>query len=209
MDEQRDIWIVSADGGGPRKVTDHPANDIHPAFSPDGSELAFVSDRDGVDHIWVAPLEEGHRIGEPRQLSRGEASHLFPVWSPDGDRIACRVETANSVEAAVIDARSGSETTWITDGATVHRVQWTASGDELLVSGAWGTPRVTIRYVSIADGRSRAFEPGIDLGLSEFETGNFSCDSSGRIVAYEVHERTGDIWLAEVDLQRRWGVPWS
>ena len=208
VDEQREIWVVPVGSGAPQRVTDHPANEVHPAFSPDGSMLAFVSDRDGVDHIWAAPLEEGPRIGEATRLTRGDASHLFPVWSPDGTRIAFVVEGGYANEVAVVEVRGESEPLFVTDGAGARRVQWAPSGDELLVGGAWGTDRVTLRLVSIGDGSTRPLGPPLDLGAADLESHIFGWDASGRILAYGVSEKKGDIWLAETDLGRRWGVPW-
>jgi Tol biopolymer transport system component len=208
VDEQRDIWMVPAAGGPPRRITDDPANEVHPAFSPDGSTLAFVSDRGGSDQVWVAPLAGDQLLGEPRLVTPDEVSHLFPAWSPDGTRIACVIEAGYGREVAVFGVDSGSEAPWLSDGVDAHRVQWAASGDELLVAGTWGSDRVTVRLLSIGDGRSRPLEPALDLGTSGLESLSFAWDGAGRIVAYEVYERVGDLWLAETDLGRRWGAPW-
>ncbi len=52
--------------------------------SPDGTRIAFVSDRDGWDHLYVVPTEGG----TPTQLTKGEFEAWRPTWSPDGKRIA-------------------------------------------------------------------------------------------------------------------------
>jgi len=208
VDGRRDIWIVPTVGGTPQRITDHPANDIHPAFSPDGSTLAFVSDRNGVDHVWLASIGEGWRLGEPRQLTRGSSSHLFPLWSPDGNRIACMIERDNTDDIAVFDIRLEAEPVFVSTGANATRLQWSSAGDELLVSASWGTDQVSLKFVSIRDGSTRPFEPALDLGPADLETHNFSWDAAGRIVAYEVSEKKGEVWLTETDLGRRWGAPW-
>jgi Tol biopolymer transport system component len=59
--------------------------DSQPAYSPDGSMLAFVSDRSGNENLWVA-----HSDGtEPRQLSTLDDNSVFisPAWSADGKSI--------------------------------------------------------------------------------------------------------------------------
>lgn len=62
-----------------------PGRDRQPAFSPDGRQVAFASDRSGSFEIWAAHLDGG----APRQLTRlGEPATGWPSWSPDGLRIA-------------------------------------------------------------------------------------------------------------------------
>ena len=47
FEQQRDIWTLDVGGGVPNQVTEDPAFDIHPSFSPDGSRIVFVSQRGG------------------------------------------------------------------------------------------------------------------------------------------------------------------
>jgi hypothetical protein len=49
----------------------------------------------------------------------------------------------------------------------------------------------------------RPFDPAVDFGSDEFGAGMFGLDAEGRILAHEVIERRGDVWLAETDLGRR------
>jgi Tol biopolymer transport system component/tRNA A-37 threonylcarbamoyl transferase component Bud32 len=55
---QRDIWTVPAGGGEPVRVTNDPAIDWSPAWSPDGHFLYFVSDRSGAFNLWRVPIDE-------------------------------------------------------------------------------------------------------------------------------------------------------
>jgi TolB protein len=48
-----EIYVVASDGSGLRRLTDNPANDGLPTWSPDGKALAFVSDRGGAWAVWV------------------------------------------------------------------------------------------------------------------------------------------------------------
>lgn len=49
----RDIYVMDSDGQNPRNLTNHPANDWHPSWSPSGARLAFTSNRDGTFGIYV------------------------------------------------------------------------------------------------------------------------------------------------------------
>lgn len=85
MDEEENayrsaIYCVPTGGGEPRRLTTGPKQDTAPAWSPDGTRLAFVSDRAGKPQVFVLDL----RGGEARQLTDAEEGAGGPQWSPDG-----------------------------------------------------------------------------------------------------------------------------
>src|SRR6185503_2273483 len=50
-----DIWIANEDGSEVRRLTDHTARDVYPRFSPDGTLIAFSSNREGNNNLYVVP----------------------------------------------------------------------------------------------------------------------------------------------------------
>ena len=82
-----DLFLLPIEGGEATAITSGSAWDMQPRFSPDGSEIAFTSDRDGGDNIWVIGTDGGNA----RQISK-ESFRLpnHPAWSPDGEFIAAR-----------------------------------------------------------------------------------------------------------------------
>ena len=91
LDGTARVVVVGIDGGT-RFLTDEHADVESPAWSPDGREIAYVSDRESDRHdrvyrgdVWVCAADGS---GEPRKLtsSTGPVSH--PCWSPDGATIA-------------------------------------------------------------------------------------------------------------------------
>ena len=91
LSEERDqylsnIWVVAADGGTPRRLTSGDKRDGAPRWSPDGTRLAFVSQRQAQKHpqLYVMSLEGGESV-RLTELAQGVAD---PVWSPDGRRLA-------------------------------------------------------------------------------------------------------------------------
>lgn len=54
-----DIWVMSANGGDQRAVTDDSGNDGHATWSPDGQRIAFLSDRSGTFELWTVSLDGG------------------------------------------------------------------------------------------------------------------------------------------------------
>ena len=82
-----DLYLLPVGGGDAEALTNGMAWDMMPRFSPDGSEIAFISDRSGGDNVWTIPGDGG----EPRQISREDFRLVNnPVWSPDGRFIAAR-----------------------------------------------------------------------------------------------------------------------
>lgn len=124
-----EIYILSLTGiQDPIRLTDHPGADSSPAWSPNGRQIAFVSDRSGDDEIWIANLDNpGERF---RNLSLSPAaSDRLPAWSPDGTQVAwsntrdglaniyVRLADPSAPRAEVVGA--GSRPAWSPDGQGV------------------------------------------------------------------------------------------
>ena len=75
---------MDADSSSPRNLTQDPAKDVRPAWSPDGRRIAFVSGRDRQSEIYVMNADGSGK----RNLTRNRAKDDLPTWSPDGRRIA-------------------------------------------------------------------------------------------------------------------------
>ncbi|MFB3826802.1 MAG: protein kinase [Bryobacteraceae bacterium] len=76
----QDIWVQQIAGGGALRLTRHPAVDMNPSFSPDGSRIVFQSSRDGGGIYIVSTLG-----GEERCIAPGGVD---PQFSPDGSTVA-------------------------------------------------------------------------------------------------------------------------
>jgi Tol biopolymer transport system component len=83
-DGNYEIYIMNADGSGQTRLTNTPAEDRYPSWSPDGRRIAFASDRDGNMEIYVMNADGS---GQTR-LTNTPAYDGDPTWSPDGTRIA-------------------------------------------------------------------------------------------------------------------------
>lgn len=77
------LWTLDLARGRAGQLVLSNASDIHPRWSPDGSRLAFSSNRTGRYEIWTVAADGG----DPRQVTDGPGDKTWPVWSPDGGRI--------------------------------------------------------------------------------------------------------------------------
>ena len=82
------LWIVSIDGGEPRRLTGARASDTSPRWSPDGRTIAFISDRGGSSQVWTIDPSGG----EARQVTELPVDLDNVEWSPDGSRLAFSAE---------------------------------------------------------------------------------------------------------------------
>jgi dipeptidyl aminopeptidase/acylaminoacyl peptidase len=79
-----DIWIVSVDGGKPKRLTNSPKQDRHARWSPDGKWIVFESNRGGDFQVYLIAADGGEAI----KLTSISTEAQQPVWSPNGKQIA-------------------------------------------------------------------------------------------------------------------------
>ena len=193
VEDQRDVYIVPIDGVSPVQFTNDPASDIQPGWSPDGSQLAFTSDRDGLFHIWVAPVANGRPAGPAQRITRGQAREMAPEWSPDGAWIAYTAEPTASTGDVWVTRSDGSGTPQrVTTGAGALRVRW-VKPDQMMVSGSWGAATLSVRYVDPFTGAVTVPSPPIVFG-DDPAMSDFDVDMTHGRVAFGRVTRTGNIW---------------
>ena len=119
------------------QLTAYEGFESEPAFSPDGNQVAFVWNRDGVNSdIYLRLIG----AGQPVQLTSTPELESSPAWSPDGRWIAFLRSTSPNANAAlfVIPSIGGAEHKIAesgTAGVIVGTVRWSPHSEQLLVSG--------------------------------------------------------------------------
>jgi len=88
VDGTGDIWIIDwqrGEQGVPTRLTLDPANDINPVWSPDGTRVAFSSDRNGSMDVFVM---NANGVGEAEPLLTSQSQEMVEAWSRDGQYLA-------------------------------------------------------------------------------------------------------------------------
>jgi Tol biopolymer transport system component len=215
-----EIYVVNADGSGLRRLAHgiapalqagapSPGLASHPAWSPDGRRIAFVSNRDGNHDIFVVDADGGGL----RNLTRSRRNHRSlqwwgpdgPQWSPDGRTIAFRSDRDGNDEIYVVNA-DGTELRRLThnsksDGGPL----WSPDGRRILFWRSNNPPGYGIRgdvWVMNADGSG-------ERNLTRNAAHPFATDSSpawspdGRKILF-VSDRdgNGEVYVMNADGSR-------
>ena len=139
---QLDLWAIGVGESTPLRLTNHPADDRDPAWSPDGQRLAFASNRDGNWELYILDVASGAIT----RLTYTPGFEGAPTWSPDSAYIAFEgyTQPSQDLDIYVISSdpgRAGSE------GAL--RVTYAPGPD---IEPAWSPQGRQIAYTSVRDG---------------------------------------------------------
>jgi Tol biopolymer transport system component len=164
------LYVFSGIGGEKRisvtQLTRNTADDRYPAWSPDGSKIAFQSDRDGNSEIYVMNAD-GTNV---TKLTSNTAEDRTPAWSPDGCKIAfasdrdieCGIYVMDTDGTNVIPLTSHAaldcNPKWSPDGSKITFQSDRDGNSEIYVMNADGT-NVTKLTSNTAEDRTPAWSP--------------------------------------------------
>lgn len=104
-DGATDMYQINPDGSGLGRLTDDPAIESHPRWSPDRSRIAFVSNHTGLDQIYLMSATD-YQLTQLTDLPSG-ATGL--TWSPDSTQIAFVETEPESGAILIVDTETGAE----------------------------------------------------------------------------------------------------
>ena len=148
---QEDLFVARVDGAEYRRLTDDPFRDRGPLWAPDGSRIAFYSDRSGIYDLWTI-RPDGSALAP---LTQGAGIAGFPIWAPDGKTIAFGFQTWHILSVGGRPASAYPPQPAISRTEQFQPMSWSSNGGRLAGIVVNGSTAV----VTIYDFASKRFTP--------------------------------------------------
>ena len=191
-DGNQEVYVINADGSGPTRLTNDPAQDIAGSWSPNGEKIAFSTARDGNFEIYVMNADGTDQTN----LTDDAAWDIHPAWSPDGTKIAFLSNRDGDFDIYVMGV-DGSSPTNLTNGpGDDGRAAWSPDGTRIAFGRDPG-PGLDDVYVMDADGSNQTNltnHPSNDAGPDWSPDGQQIVFHSARdgFGAYEIYVMNAD-----------------
>ena len=198
LGNQSDICVMEPDGSNPRILVAGPSDQHQPAWSPDGSKLAYTDYADGPGRIKVLDLT----TGTTSDLGLGYS----PAWSPTGQELAFSeaglwIVSADGTNRHQIDAEGAESPAWSPDGTQILFYDDIRDGvvDE---GGVWSIAPEGSEPVRISDGGPASWSPDgtqivADAGFWQMVIWIMNADGSDQRFLFEgssPFEVSGSTW---------------
>ena len=187
-DGNREVYSILADGSeNPKRLTStRDYAEFSPKYSPDAASIAFLSDRNGQDDLFMM---DALGNGEQRAVE-GDGRRTSFAWSPDGARIAYVSEEGNETEIHVVDVAEKQERRLTKNTATEQLGNWSPDG-------------IWIVYAVIDEsdylGIYKKNPDGVDeIQLTENPDSKPQYSPNGALIAFESN-RNGELEIYVID----------
>jgi len=142
-----DIYVASIDGTNVRRLTTAEGMDDHPAWSPDGTRIAFTSLRSGHGDIWVMGANGTGQTNLTNDFLPATSNEHSPAWSPDGSRIVYSSDIDNFAYVKLWTMRP--------DGSDKRRVLPATAGTDVVdMESSWSPDGLKLAFRRITNGDS-------------------------------------------------------
>lgn len=185
----KEIYVMDIDGHGVRAATRNGSINLSPAWSPDGSQLAWTSYKRGNPDLYVKDTQRGGS----RVLSAREGINTGATFSPDGTKVALARSTNGDSDIYILDARTGAELQRVTTGGGID------------VAPDWHPSGTMLAYASERSGGSQIYVHDLSTGQARRVTfhGSFNGDPvwspDGTKLAFVGRDRNFDVFTVQAD----------
>ncbi|MBA2684953.1 MAG: PD40 domain-containing protein [Gemmatimonadaceae bacterium] len=173
-----------------RRVTNTVAQDDHPALSPDGATIVFVSNRSGTPRLWTvpAPALDATTFDAPTALVTGSDTAIpegLPAWSPDGTTLAFNSTRGGTSQIYTMAAAGGTAVQVTNEVGGAFDPAWSADGATIVYTSATGT--LHLRQVKLSTSTASDFATdSLDLAAA-------TCDANVCVAAEDPSGTRGSI----------------
>jgi Tol biopolymer transport system component len=184
----RDIWVVDTDGENETQLTDGPAGDFAPQFSPDGQALMFQRTRDGESPALMVMTSGGSNL---HRIAGADDEVIFESqWSPTGEQILTMGHPGEEGEdnwLAVMDAEGGNRR--VIFSGPFNEPTWSPDGKQILISS-----QGQLLLVPVDGGEPTTAVEGVDpQGLTQVE---WSPDGANILFTRPISPKEGEeLWI--------------
>ena len=193
-DYASNLYIIDIEEGGePKQWTYGEYRNHSPRWSPDGTKLAFVSNRSGKNQIFV--LDAGG--GEARQATDFKNGANGPVWSPDGDRIGCSVSLKPDED--LLEKAEEKKDDKKLEPFVAEEMKYKSDA-----AGFWDGKYKQTVIVNLADGKAEAVAKGeVDYHLQCWSPDGKSLVLSADESAERDFSFKSDLWLIDIETRNK------
>jgi TolB protein len=133
------LWVADADGKGERDALTSNEPIISPAWSPNGTQLAYVSFEGGKANVLAQELTTGRR----RVLASFKGTNSAPAWSPDGKQLLVTLSRDGGSQLHVLNLDGSAGRRLTQSGSIDTEAAWSADGNTVyFVSDRGGSPQI-------------------------------------------------------------------
>ncbi|QXL83160.1 Tol-Pal system beta propeller repeat protein TolB [Comamonas sp. NLF-1-9] len=132
------LWVADADGENAQSALSSPEPIISPAWSPSGTQLAYVSFESRKPVVYVHDIASGRR----RLIANFRGSNSAPAWSPDGRTLAVTLSRDGGSQLYTISANGGEATRLMQSAGIDTEPTYASDGRIYFVSDRGGSPQI-------------------------------------------------------------------